>query len=428
MRDLLLFIVIFGSIPVILKKPFIGVLMWCWIAYMVPHRLAWGFISQFPVAQLIGASLLLGYMFSKEPKSFKLSPPITWLIIFMVWMLITLFANEMHSANISSLVKIMKILVLTFVIFMMLTSRKRIELTLWVVGLSIGFYGLKGGVFTVLSGGSGHVWGPPGGFFEGNNELGLALLMAIPLLVYLMRSTENKWLKYFIFAVIGGSAVAVLGTQSRGAAVAGIACCGFLWLKSDKKMLLAGLLIVSIPLALSVMPDQWFDRMSTIVESNEEEYDSSVQGRFNAWRMANNLAANNFFGGGFNVTTAGNFYLYAPNPRDVHAAHSIYFQILGQHGYIGLIIFLSMWFSAWRLANKTIKLVRHRSDLAWAGLLSKMLQVSFVAYATGATFLSLAYFDLPYHLLITVVAVNNIVKKAIAEEKTPINKVNELPA
>jgi probable O-glycosylation ligase (exosortase A-associated) len=424
MRDLLLFIVIFGSIPFIFKRPFIGVLMWCWISYMVPHRLAWGFITHFPVAQLIGASLLLGYIFSKEPKSFKASAPTTWLIIFMVWMFITFLTHTMHGGNISSLVKVMKILVLTFVILMMLTSRKRIELTLWVVGLSIGFYGLKGGIFTILSGGASHVWGPPGGFFGGNNELGLALLMAIPLLVYLMRSTENKWLKYLCLAVIGGSAVAVLGTQSRGAAVAGIACCGFLWLKSDKKMLLAGLLIISIPLALSVMPDKWFDRMSTIVASEEEEYDGSVQGRFNAWRMASNLAADNVFGGGFNVTTWQNFYLYAPDPTDVHAAHSIYFQILGQHGYIGLIIFLSMWFSAWRLANKTIKLVRYRTDLAWAGMLSKMVQVSLIAYATGATFLSLAYFDLPYHLLITVVAVNNIVNKQIAAEKTPIKRFN----
>ncbi|WP_114327613.1 putative O-glycosylation ligase, exosortase A system-associated [Candidatus Colwellia aromaticivorans] len=424
MRDLILFIVIFGSIPFILKRPFIGVLMWCWISYMVPHRLAWGFITHFPVAQLIGLSLLVGYLFSKEPKSFKASPPLTWLIIFIAWMLITFLANSMHSGNVSSLIKVMKILVLTFVILMMLTSKKRIELTLWVVALSIGFYGLKGGVFTILTGGSSHVWGPPGGFFGGNNELGLALLMDIPLLVYLMRSTDNKWLKYLCLAVIGGSAVAVLGTQSRGAAVAGIACCAFLWLKSDKKMLLAGLLILAIPLALSVMPDKWFDRMSTIVVSNEEEYDGSVQGRFNAWRMASNLAAHNVFGGGFNVTTGANFYLYAPNPRDVHAAHSIYFQILGQHGYIGLIIFLSMWFSAWRLASKTIKLVRHKSDLAWAGMLSKMLQVSLIAYATGATFLSLAYFDLPYHILITVVAVNNIVKKKLAEETAPMTKIN----
>jgi hypothetical protein len=38
-----------------------------------------------------------------------------------------------------------------------------------------------------------------------------------------------------------------------------------------------------------------------------------------------------------------------------------------------------------------------------------------VAYLVGGAFLSLAYFDLPYHFVITVVSVYIIVKKELGE-------------
>ena len=49
----------------------------------------------------------------------------------------------------------------------------------WVMALSIGFFGVKGGIFTVVGGGENMVWGPPGSFIEGNNELALALIMVL---------------------------------------------------------------------------------------------------------------------------------------------------------------------------------------------------------------------------------------------------------
>ena len=55
---------------------------------------------------------------------------------------------------------------------------------------SIGFYGLKGGIFTLMHGGNLRVWGPGGSFIEGNNELALAIIVCIPLMRLMSRPSS----------------------------------------------------------------------------------------------------------------------------------------------------------------------------------------------------------------------------------------------
>ncbi len=423
MRDILLLVILIGLVPMILRRPFVGVLAWCWLSYMVPHRLAFGFMASFPSAQVIAIACLLTFFFSKEPKSIPKPSPIIWLFVLYLWMILTYLTHDQTEFVNYLAGKVFKIQLFTLIILAMLTTRKRIEGALWVVALSIGFYGFKGGIYTLLTGGGGRVLGPPGGFFEGNNELGLALVIIVPILLYLVTTLDKKWQKIIVWSVIGFSAISVLGTQSRGALVAIIACGAFLWLKSDKKLMITGLLIVAIPSGIAFMPQSWHERMDTIVESNEDAYDSSVKGRFNAWRMSINIASDQIFGGGFNAATRANFLVYAPDPLDFHDFHSIYFQMLGKHGWGGLLIFLMMYYFTWRLAGKTAKLVEGDEELEWAGRLCRMLQVSLIAYAAGGAFLGLAYFDLPFHILITIVAISTVINKKLKVRETQISVI-----
>ena len=126
-------------------------------------------------------------------------------------------------------------------------------------------------------------------------------------------------------------------------------------------------------------------------------------GRINAWWMAWNLAKDRFFGGGFAIYEPDIFALYAPNPQDVHAAHSIYFQVLGEHGFVGLALFLMIWMLVWRSAGWLRRNGAKQPESQWAAHLGAMCQASLVAYAVGGAFLSLAYFDLPYNLLVLVI-------------------------
>lgn len=90
-----------------------------------------------------------------------------------------------------SYIKVMKIQLLTFFTIIFLTSFKKVEYLIWVIVLSIGYYSIKGGIFTLVTGGGFRVWGPPGTFIYENNSLALATLMVIPLMYYLY-SVETK--------------------------------------------------------------------------------------------------------------------------------------------------------------------------------------------------------------------------------------------
>jgi probable O-glycosylation ligase (exosortase A-associated) len=119
--------------------------------------------------------------------------------------------------------------------------------------------------------------------------------------------------------------------------------------------------------------------------------------------MAWNLAKSNFFGGGFFIWTAPIFVIYGPDPNDVHAAHSIYFMVLGEQGFVGLILFLTLftmvWFTAGGLRTRGLK----QPQTQWLSDLGGMLQVSLAGYAVGGAFLSLSYWDFPYNLLVLAV-------------------------
>src|SRR5258706_10100751 len=105
------------------------------------------------------------------------------------------------------------------------------------------------------------------------------------------------------------------------------------------------------------------------------------------------------------------FARFAANPTDLHAAHSIYFQILGEHGFVGLALFLLLWILLWRDASWIIRRTQGQDELRWASDLARMIQVSLIGYLVGGAFLSLAYYDVPYNLLIAIVLTRVLVEK-----------------
>jgi putative inorganic carbon (HCO3(-)) transporter len=108
------------------------------------------------------------------------------------------------------------------------------------------------------------------------------------------------------------------------------------------------------------------------------------------------------------------FAQFAPNPEDVHVAHSIYFSILGEHGVIGLTLFIAFWIVTWKAASATERdlHVSHGRDLEWARMLCAMAKVSMLGYLVGGAFLSLAYFDFPYYLMALVALTRRVATMA----------------
>lgn len=400
MRDLLLLGMVIGALPFALRLTWIAVLLWTWISIMNPHKLAFGFAYHAPFAAVAAGAALISILYSRDRLKWTFTPPVVALALFVLWMCITTALAFYPAQSWDQLNKILKIQLMTLVAIAALRERKHIELFIWVNAVSIGFYGIKGGIFTITTGGNSRVLGPAGGFIEGNNEIALALVMAIPLMNYLRMVATRQWIRTGMLVAMLLSAVAAIGTQSRGALLAISAMGLVLWIRSDQKILTGTMVAFVAATLVTFMPAAWEQRMGTI--QNYEE-DGSALGRINAWRMAFNLANDRFFGGGFEIYTAQLFAKYAPYPDNVLVAHSIYFSVLGEHGYVGLLLFLIIWGLAFRTAGRVRKDAPQREDTRWAYHLAGMCQVSLVGYAVGGAFLSLAYFDLPYNILIILV-------------------------
>lgn len=418
MRDLVLIGIVGMGCVMALRQPWIGVLLWTWLSIMNPHRYTYGFAYSAPLAAIVVIATLLGLLATKEKTSPFKGAPVTVLMIFMLWMSLTALFGFNPMNNYAQWNKVMKIDFMILIALMLLSTRKHILALTAVAAGSVGVLGAKGGLFTVITGGNYRVWGPPGSFIEDNNEFALAVIITIPLLRFLQLQLTRNWLKHFMTIVMILCAAAAVGSHSRGGFLAIIAMGLAFWWNDGRRIgVFVSILLFGFATYI-FMPEEWFSRMDTI---NDYQNDASAMGRINAWWMAWNLAKDNFFGGGFDIYNLLIFSRYAPIPNDVHAAHSIYFQILGEHGFIGLFLFILLWWLVWREAGNLKKLGAKQAETHWLSDLGAMCQVSLIGYSVGGAFLSLAYFDLPYNIMVMVVLARHwLNRKAWNEEEEKI--------
>src|SRR5262249_51406868 len=138
---------------------------------------------------------------------------------------------------------------------------------------------------------------------------------------------------------------------------------------------------------------------------------TSFQGRTTAWQVAIAIAREHpVFGGGFNAgqqMSVWNRYVAGIEPSMVNhlkAAHSIFFQVLGDLGYPGLLLFLSIiGATAWNL-SAVLKFSRRQPDLAWMNDLAQMFRLTLVVYAVSGALLSMAYFEF-FYITVSMVGV-----------------------
>ena len=419
MRDLVITLIVFGGIPFIFYRPYIGILLWSWIGYMNPHRMSYGFAYDFPFAQVIAIVTIFAFIISRDKKSIDFSLALFIWALYFLWTSVTTYFALYHEQAMPSWDIFMKICLVSLLTVFLINTKERVNALVWVIVISIGFYGVKGGIFTILSGGTQLVWGPFESFIEDNNALALALIMILPFMRYLHINTKNKYLKLSLLISMLLVTVSIFGSQSRGAFVGLCAMMVFLILKSGHRALFLILVVISAPIMYTSMPDSWHERMGTI---SDYKNDGSALGRINAWWFAYNMAKHRpLVGGGYNSFTNEQYKRFAPNPDDVHGAHSIYFENLGEHGFVGLVLFLLLGITVYRMASRIIKKSAHYDDMIWAKDLAAMVQVSLIGYAVTGIFLELAQFDLLYQLIAIVLVLSYLINRRVL-------KINELPA
>ena len=415
MRDLLIVAIVFGSLPLILSRAYVGIWVWSWLGYMNPHRLAWGFAYNFPFSQVVAAATLVSVVYAKDKQKIPLTGLTAVWVMFLIWMCVTtVLATSPVDAQ-TQLMRILKVQLMCFMTIVLITNRRQLDILIWIIVGSLLFYGVKGGIAMLLAGRTIQMYGP-GGFIGDNNALAIAILLTIPFLVYLRSIVTNKYVRFGMLLSLVPVAVAIIGSGSRAAFLGAGAMVGLLWLRSRSKLATSAALLLLIPFALMWAPDSWFERMSTITETDEQgQYEGSAQSRIETWSMIINLAKDRpVFGAGLDPWNESIYLRYSDTfqPGDLaQAAHSIYFSILAEHGFVGLLLFLLIFFIAWRTASRTIAEASKSAELAWLDSLMRMVQVSLAGYLVAGAFHQLPYFDLPWHIL-SIIVIGQILVRA----------------
>ncbi len=402
MRDVLIVAIVGFAALVAMRHGWVGVMLWTWLSLMNPHRYSFGFAYEAPLAALAAGVTLIGVLTAQDRSSPFKGVPVAIFVVFNIWITLSWLAGLDPVGDYPQWTKIMKINVMLIIALVLLHDKRHIMAFAWVCALSLGLLGAKGGLFTLLSGGSYRVWGPPGSFIEDNNEFALSLVITIPLLRFLQLQLGNAWGRRILSLMMILCAAAALGSHSRGGLLAIVAMAAMLWWRGSNKVR-NGLLFLILGIALvAFMPQEWASRMDTI---NEYQEDASAMGRISAWGTAWNSAFHYPFGVGFNGARPELFERFSPFGlgHGVLAAHSIYFQVLGNHGFVGLFIYLALWITTYRWCGHIRRESNGIPQARWCHDLAGLIQVSLVGFGVGGAFLSLAYFDQPYNLMAMVV-------------------------
>ena len=417
-----------GLVPLILYRPWTGVLAWFWIGLMNPHRLTWGFMFSAPVAQVVGLVTIVGLLLTQDRRTLPVTREIVMLVLFALYVTMTsMLAWAPHVAW-TQWEAVMKILLMTLVAPLLIYGEKRIVLLLLVMTFSLGFYGIKGGIFGISTGGNYMVWGPPGSFISGNTTLGLALIMVLPMILVSARMMRERWVDFgpivnrwsnpiglAMYVAFWLTALAALFTHSRGALLGLLAIAPFVFLKMRRKLTLVSLTILAVVVVGVAVPDRLMNRWQTIQTFDE---DNSAMQRIQAWGVNWNVAVENpVTGAGFHMVAMGDerWLSYAnwvePWANHARAAHSVYFQLLGHHGFGGLAIYLLMVGFTFLTLNRIRRQARKDTGQLWLAEYAWAMQVSLIGFLAAGAFLDAAYFN----LLFAIIALAVIMRRELEE-------------
>jgi len=377
---------------------------------------------------IFSLATIIGYVVMKNKPVFKMSALFALVIIFTLHSGLSVAMNASTSSMWNYFDIFFKTILFFIFTVLLLRKKEHFEAILFYLCLALCFFGVMEGIKVLLSGGGHKIRGIAGPLGD-NNKVALGLNMTIPLILYLMTQVKDKYIKLALKGAAFFCIMAVIGTASRGGFIGLALMAVYYWWKNGKKLSIIFSALLIGGLVASLMPTSWFERMDTIDNTAEG---SPLATRFTSWKL-NYLAAqdNPFVGHGFNRTAnkivwinyvhdldSLDWGIHTPIPTIGYVAHSIYFEVLGNQGFVGLFLFLLIIFLTLTKIGSLQR--RYYKKGTWQRDLLNAVKVSIVAYCICGAALSAAYFELFYFLIAVVLCLEITAKTA---EK--VNKLDE---
>jgi len=404
-----------------IKRPFLLVLAYTYIDIVAPQKISYGFLGAIPIS-LVTFTLAFGAWFVIDQKrGARFSFRQGLLLLLLVYCGLTTLAADFPVEAADKWSWVWKALLFAMFLPLTLRTRLRFEALALVMVLSIGVIVIGGGIKT-LAGGGGYqtlklLVNDNNGLYEGSiiSCVGMAV---IPLTIWLVQHgtifPKSRLVTLFAAGLCFACLLMPIGTQAR----TGLICAAVLAVLSlrtvKNRALYLGALGAASLIALPLLPSSFTQRMSTIENHSS---DQSASTRIAVWGWTLEYAKQHPFGGGFEVyrqnelvyntvaeSRAGDNNIALESERIVEkgrAFHSSYFEMLGEQGYPGLVIWLLLHgLGVWQMEILRRRYARRKEEaLAWIAPLANALQQAQIVYLVGSLFVGIAYQPFCYMLV-----------------------------
>jgi len=432
--DIVLIALVVASLPVCVWKPWIGVLLYCWLAMMVPQRLVGGVASECPLSKLVAAATLIGLLFTRERYALPRRGEIYVLAaLWLMFLTSTAFGAIEPERAWRKFTEVSKIFLMTGVTVVLFQDRAKLRALLLVMSLSLGTLGIIGGVWGFETGLQERLFGPTGSWIGDNNALGFAFAMTLPLLAYVRRQERRRALRVLLLLTFGLTIIALFATYSRAAFISLCLVLPLMALHirtSDKALFAVGL---GACVLIHVAPQQWTERMHTITPSVYRVDGSGIQ-RMKAWYVAWRLGVDHvWLGAGFFPFSPAVYEHYIPGYRDYHDAHNHFLQVFAEHGLPGLVGFVALiglvLLHLWRLWRHVRSDARH----AWIADYAAGIGFAVVVFVVEGVFTNMPYNELYLNLVAATIVLQEIAASAngsacaTCEERAVVTVLRRVP-
>ena len=417
MTDYGLLFFVMGFLALGLKRPFLWVLAYCYVDIVAPQQVSWHLLASMPLSLIVFALAFGSWLALDDKQDSRFSYRQAILALLLVYCGYTTLVADFPVEAATKWSWVWKALVFAIFLPLTLRTRLRIEAVALVMVLSIGAIIVSGGIKTALGGGG---YGSlrllvdnKTGLYEGST-LAMAAIAILPLIAWLARHGTifpRHWtVTLFALALAFACLLIPVGTQAR----TGLLCLGVLAVLSlrtaKRRFLYASLGAIAVLVAIPFLPKSYTDRMNTI---ENHKADESASTRMAVWGWTWNYAKDHPLGGGFQ-SYLGNKIRYqkkiiegSGSSAEIESSyiedagrafHSGYFEMLGEQGYPGLLLWLWLQISGlWQMERIRWKWKKRtgvggpNGDEQWQAPLANALQLSHVVYLVGALFTGIAY-------------------------------------
>jgi putative inorganic carbon (hco3(-)) transporter len=456
MRDLIFVAYIALIMLMAFKRPFLFTLVYAYVDIVSPQRLSYFLLNSVPLSLILFALAFLGFMVGDDKKDVRVSPRWFLLILLLGYCGYTTTVAVEPVAALEKWNWVWKALVFASFLPLTLRTKLRIEATILTMVLCASALIVTGGIKTA-AGGGGYgslviLIDDNSGLFEGS-IISCVAITIIPLILWLAKHGtvfKPDWkVRLYAAALIFACLLIPVGTQARTGIVC-IAVLGILLLRYARyRMLYLGAVALVGLAAMPFLPSSFTDRADTI---KNYEADESASTRIAVWAWTWEYVKEHPMGGGFDVYRQNRIRydiaqsenpdeplpVDAPAIKEVvdqgRAFHSSYFEMLGEQGFPGLIMWLIIHLGGvWRMEVITRMYRRRgRPDEAWVAPLATALQNSQIIYLVGSLFVGIAFQTFFYMLIALQISLDTYLARRRKEAAwRPIKRRNaplaELP-